>query len=92
MTNNICAPKQWQLTKNETINSFEAWGQNLPFTLLIALFLIDDVTWGRKTAAAPLRGFTNAAGEAGQTAAQKVAQLEFMLGQCTMLGNFTLEF
>ena len=27
------APKQWCLTKHETINSFENWRQNLQYTL-----------------------------------------------------------
>ena len=27
------APKQWRLTKNETITSFESWRQNLQYTL-----------------------------------------------------------
>jgi len=46
-----------------------------------ARYLIDGTTWERKTTARPLRGFTNDAGENGRTAAQKVAQLELMLGQ-----------
>jgi len=79
------APKQWQLSKNETITSIEAWKQNLAYTLLLdanfARYLIDDPTWERKTTARPLRGFTNDAGENRRTAAQKVAQLEVMLGQ-----------
>ena len=52
------APKQWQLTKHETKTSFEAWKQNLQYTLSLdpnfATFLLDGVTWpwGRKTTAA----------------------------------------
>ena len=57
------APKQWSLTKQETIASFEAWRQNLQYALSLdpnfAPFLIDGVTWLKKTTAAPLRGFEN---------------------------------
>ena len=57
------APKQWPLTKQETINSFEAWRQNIQYTLSIdpnfATFLLEDTTWLRKTNASPLRGLAN---------------------------------
>jgi hypothetical protein len=46
------APKQWSLTKNETVNSFENWKQNLQYTLALdeqfAPFLVDGVTWQKK--------------------------------------------
>jgi hypothetical protein len=42
------APKQWSLIKQETITSFEAWRQNLQYTLSLdpnfAGFLIDGLT------------------------------------------------
>ena len=42
------APKQWSLTKQETIASFEAWRQHLQYTLSLdsnfAGFLIDGFT------------------------------------------------
>ena len=54
------APKQWSLTKQETITSFEALRQNLQYTLSLdqnfAPFLVDRFTWNKKTAADPLRG------------------------------------
>lgn len=92
------APKQWQLTRTESITTFEAWRQNLQYTLSLdpnfATFLVDGTTWGRKTAANPLRGFTDDGGEGGRTAAQKVAQLELMLGQianyCPIIARNTI--
>ncbi len=33
MANTHRAPKQWFLTKVETVNSFENWRQNLVYTL-----------------------------------------------------------
>ena len=51
----IRAPKQWSLTKSETITSFEAWRQNLLYTLWLdknfAPFLVEGYTWTKKTAA-----------------------------------------
>ena len=47
------APKQWPLTKNESITSFEAWKHNLQYTLSLdqkfALFLIEETTWTKKS-------------------------------------------
>ncbi|CAB4026150.1 Retrovirus-related Pol poly from transposon opus, partial [Paramuricea clavata] len=96
------APKQWSLTKQETITSFEAWRQNLQYTLSsdpnFAPFLIDGVTWLRKTTASPLRGFENDADTVSEarrrTAEQKAAQLEFILGQianyCPVISRNTI--
>lgn len=71
--------------KHETITSFKAWRQNLQYTLSLdpnfATYLVDETTWGRKTAASPLRCFTDDDGIGGRTAAQKVTELELMLGQ-----------
>jgi hypothetical protein len=57
------APKQWSLIKQETITSFEAWRQNLQYTLSLdpnfAGFLIDGLTWQKKTNAQSLRGFVD---------------------------------
>ena len=85
------APKQWCLTKAETINTFENWKQNLVYTLSLdsnfAPFLLDAVTWAKKTKANPLRGFVNDVEgvENKRTAQQKVNYLELMLGQ---IANF----
>jgi hypothetical protein len=83
------APKQWSLTKQETITLFEAWRQNLQYTLSLdpnfAPFLIDGVTWLKKTSATPLHGFENDADTVPvahrRTAEQKAAHLELILGQ-----------
>ena len=57
------APKQWSLTKHETITSFEAWRHNLQYTLSLdpnfAPYLIEGVNWSKETTTAPLRGFEN---------------------------------
>ena len=87
------APKQWSRTKQETITSFEAWRQNLQYTLSLdqnfAPFLVDGFTWNKKTAADPLRGLNDDIEPIPEpqrrTAAQKVTQLELMLGQ---IANF----
>ena len=83
------APKQWCLTRSETVTSFESWRQNLLYTLSLdsafAPFLDEKCTWGKKTKASPLRGFADdpddTPADQKRTAAQKVAQLELMLGQ-----------
>ena len=57
------APKQWQLTRNETLNSITNWKENLVFTLSLdpacSPFLVDGYSWQKKTAANPNRGFTD---------------------------------
>ncbi|XP_060576734.1 uncharacterized protein LOC132734055 [Ruditapes philippinarum] len=89
----VRAPKQWCLTKQETITSFESWRQNLQYTLSLdpnfAPFLVEGFQWERKTNTNPERGFTDD-GESvpeakRRTAAQKVIYLELMLGQ---IANF----
>ncbi len=87
------APKQWQLTRNETITSYESWRQNLVYVLsldpLFAPFLADGVSWQKKTANNPQRGLQDddeAVPEANRrTALQKNVSLELMLGQ---IANF----
>ena len=83
------APKQWCLTKRETVNSFENWRQNLVYTLTLdpnfAPFLGDECSWARKTKSCALRGFTDdpASVPAGsrKSAHQKASMLDLMLGQ-----------
>ena len=85
------APKQWSLTRQESITSFESWRQNLMYVLSLdasfAHFLLPNTTWLKKTRATPLRGFVDDHEDAPnrRTAAQKAAQLELMLGQ---IANF----
>ena len=83
------APKQWQLTKEETITTFENWRQNLMYILSLDNsfkdFLTDGFSWIKKSTANPTRGLANdpeTVPEASRkTAVQKVIQLELMLGQ-----------
>ena len=96
------APKQWALTKNETLTSFEAWRQNLLYTLSLdanfAAFLVEDFKWLKKTNANPLRGITDDGADVPEasrrTAAQKLAHLELMLGQianyCPIISRNTI--
>ena len=57
------APKQWQLTKNETITSYEGWKQNLVYTLSLdnnfSTFLADGFCWEKKSTSCPYRGITD---------------------------------
>ena len=82
------APKQWILTKSETITSFEAWKQNVSYTLsldpLFAGFRLEGMTWAKKSKTNPTRGFINdddVPKENRLTAAQKVNHLQLLLGQ-----------
>jgi hypothetical protein len=89
MASTARAPKQWCLSKNETVNSFENWRQNLQYTLSMdpnfISFLVIGTTWEKKTKASPLRGFVDdddPVPEAKRLSAfQKVTLLELMLGQ-----------
>ena len=96
------APKQWCLSKVETINSFENLKQNLLYTLSLesnfAPFLADGVQCLKKTKAQPLRGL-EADGDPiplarRLTARQKANFLELMLGQianyCPIISRGTL--
>ena len=82
-------PKQYYLTKTETINSFNNWKENQIYSLTIdeefKPYLADGITWGKKTAASPTRGFTDDANtvEANvrKTKEQKCATVDLMLGQ-----------
>ena len=80
-------PKQWKLSENEDYTSYESWRHNLLYHLTLqpkfVPYLKEGATWKKKSAAAPNRGFTDTA--SGETAAEKVAVLELMLGQ---IANF----
>ena len=96
------APKQWCLTKTETVNSFENWKQNLLYTLSLdpnfTPYLAEGLQWGNKTKTAPLRGMTNdgedIAAAQRKTAQQKCATLDLMLGQianyCPVIARNTI--
>ncbi len=87
------APKQWCLSKCETISSFESWRQNLLYILTLdpnfAPFLVEGASWLKKSRDAPLCGFTNDGVDVDEaqrrTAQQKVTQPKLMLGQ---IANF----
>ena len=85
----VRAPKQWSLTKNETITSFESWRQNLIYTLSLdnnfAPFLVSGEKWDKKTKDSQHRGFVdddeNVPEARRRTKEQKVTMLEMLLGQ-----------
>ena len=87
------APKQWALTKHETITSFENWRQNLEYTLSLdngfSPYLGQNASWKKKTRDNPLRGFhdddNDVPEHSRRTAVQKSATLDLMLGQ---IANF----
>ena len=93
-------PKQWSLTKRETINSFEKWRQNIIYTLKLdhnfSKFLEPDVAWEKASKKNPYRGFRDDPEESipRQTAANKVAHLEMMLWQianyCPVISRNTI--
>ena len=78
------APKQWCLTKNETINSFENWRQNLMYTLSLDKNFVPYLTlkWAKKSKGAPSRDFVddpNTVDEAvRKTKEQKSAALDLI--------------
>ena len=92
------APKQWCLLKNESINTFKNWKQNLVYTLSLAQFVSVGTKWLKKTKARPPRGFTNDGKTIPQasrlTAQQKVNYVELMLGQiaifCPIISRSTI--
>ena len=47
------APKQWTLTKTETLNSFTNWKENLLYILSLdnnfAPFLVEGIVWTKKS-------------------------------------------
>ena len=83
------APKQWQLTRSETINSFNNWKANLIYTLSLdknfSAYMKEGVTWGKKTTASPHRGFQDDGDDIDaanrQTKDQKCTNVDLMLGQ-----------
>ena len=96
------APKQWSLTKSETVNSFENWRQNLQYVLSLdpnfAPFLVSGMTWQKKGRTNTTRGLANdpdtISAPQRRTAQQKVTHLELMLGQianyCPIISRKTI--
>ena len=87
------APKQWSLSRNETVNSFENWKQNLLYTISLdtnfSPYLEEGKTWAKKSKTTPLRNFVDDGEGVPQaqrkTAQQKCATLDLMLEQ---IANF----
>ena len=102
MANQVRAPKQWCLGKNETINSFENWKQNILYTLSLdqnfAPFLVGNVQWQKKSKASPSRDFTNDGEDIPErirkTKEQKSNLLDLLLGQianyCPLISRNTI--
>lgn len=96
------APKQWCLTKIETVNTLKNWRQNLLYTLSLdknfAPFLITGTWWEKKTKNTPFRGFADddeSIPEGSRlTRTQKVNMLERMLSQianyCSVISRNTI--
>ena len=90
------ARKQWPLSEEETLISFEAWRHNLLYRLNLdarfSIFLLDGVVWNKKSrAAADVRGLV---ADDAFTAAQKAANLDLMLQQvanfCPIISRRTI--
>ena len=83
------APKHWALPPDATVNQYEAWKNNLIFTLSLDYvnthFLKDDTIWQKQTRTTVHRGFADDPDTVDAakrlTAAQKVNVLNLMLGQ-----------
>ena len=88
------APKQWALTKKETVTSFESWKGNIMYHLTLnpnfTTFLQQDSKWEKSGVAN--RGLVNDADPIPEnkrkTAEGKVIHLELMLGQIGQIANF----
>ena len=90
------ARKQWPLSEEETLISFEAWRHNLVYRLNLdarfSIFLLDAVVWNKKSrAAADVRGLV---ADDAFTAAQKAANHDLMLQQvaifCPIISRRTI--
>lgn len=96
------APKQWLLTKTETLTSFESWKSNLLYVLSLdhnfSEFLTPNFTWQKKNPTDPFRGLSDEATseekKVGKTKAQKLVHLELFLGHianyCPIIARNTI--
>ena len=81
------APKQWQLTKNETITSYESWRHSLIIILSLDTNFIPflEATWQKQTAINPHIGLTDNGSSVPEakrlTPVQKNRHLDLLLGQ-----------
>ena len=53
------APKQWCLTKNETVNSYKSWRQNILYSLACDKELVDGLSWLKAGKKNQYRGLTD---------------------------------
>ena len=89
MASSSKAPKQWSLQSDATITQFEAWKNNLIFTLSLdkinAQFLTSDATWLKHSRTAANRDFTYDADTVAEglrlPEVQKASALQILLGQ-----------
>ena len=89
------APKQWALQSDATITQFEAWKNNLIFTLSLdkvnAQFLAADATWSKESRTIVNRGFADDTDPVSEdqplTAAQKANAFQIVLGQIVNYAN-----
>ena len=76
------APKQWSLTKNETITTFEAWRQSLQYSLSLdanfAPCLADNFTWLKKSSTALNRGLEPDGGDVPTTSRATALHLDLL--------------
>ena len=84
-----CAPKQWQLSKEEALNSFRNWKENLIYILSLdsnfSPFLAEGAIWLKKSSTNLTRGLQedpeSVPASQCKTAIQKCTHLDLMLGQ-----------
>lgn len=78
------APKPWKLTEEESFASYTSWQHNIAYNLSLDNdfkgFLKPGATWLKSSSASPLRGFTDDDAEGGKKAADKLHNLQQMLG------------
>ena len=83
------APKQWVLQSDSSVTQYEAWKNNLLYTLSLdpvnIPFIAKDASWLKQSKNNAKRGFTDdgegVAENKRRTADQKVYALDMMLGQ-----------
>ena len=88
MAYNIRTPKQRELTKSETLTTFESWRQTLVYAASqdahFAPFLVPGAEWLKQTNAINNRGLQNDPEDVPEancrTAAQKLISLNLLLG------------
>ena len=82
------APKQWQLSKKETPNSYESWCQKVLYSLTLdkefAPFIFAGASWEKKTAGNLYRDLTDNGMDVVEalwrTKIQKSSTLDLILG------------